>query len=322
MTTKHMGAPLLAAALLAAAALAAVARAAPAGTDFSPPWSPPPAGGGLAFSVAPFDEVVDLHGDVVDPQLSVFFAGNQFMVVHDLIAAFSQAYPRYRRIYVETLPPGALAAQIEAGALIMGNMRIDLKADVYTAGKRRIEALQKSKHWFGETYDYAANKLAIMVAAGNPRRLRGIADLGRADIRVSMPNPRFEGIARQIEAIYRKVGGAALERTIMETKVKAGTTILTQIHHRQTPLNVLTGRADAGVVWFTEAFFQQRLLHHPVGVVPIPDEDNLHVTYAAAVMRAAPHPRAARDFLKFLGTPTAQAIYRKYGFEPPPRSRP
>lgn len=289
--------------------------------NWLPPWNAPPTNG-LSFAVAPFDDVVDLHGDVVDPQLTVFFAGNQFMAVPDLVAAFKQAYPKYQRVFVETLPPGKLAAQIEAGALIMGNLRIDAKPDIYAAGSKRIAELQQEKHWFIRTYDYANNRLAIMVAAGNPKQVRGIADLGRAEVRVSMPNPQFEGIARQIEAIYRKVGGDALDQAVMQAKVADGSTILTQIHHRQSPLNILEGRADAAPVWYTEAYFQQQVLHHPIETVEIPDTDNLQVTYAAATLRAAPHPRAARDFLAFLATPQAQAVYRKYGFEPPAAAQP
>lgn len=74
--------------------------------NFLPPWNSPPAG--LQFSVPPFDAIVDLHGNIVDPQLVMFFAVNQFMVVHDLIAAFKQAHPQYQRVFVKTLPPGIL----------------------------------------------------------------------------------------------------------------------------------------------------------------------------------------------------------------------
>jgi len=306
----------------AAALLVANAWAAAGAQSFLPPWNPPPPGAGTAFAVPPFDQVVDLYGDAVNPQLTLFLAGNQFMVVPDLIAAFKRAHPRYARVFVETLPPGKLAAQIASGALIMGSLRIDAQPDVYAAGQPRIEALQRERHWFGATCDYASNKLAIMVAAGNPLGVRGIADLGQSRVRVSMPNPAFEGIGRRIEALYRKVGGEALERAVMQRKLAAGTTILTEIHHRQSPLNILDGRSDAAPVWYTESYFQQRLLHHPVATVEIPDAVNLHAIYTAAVLRAAPHPRAARDFLAFLATPEAQAVYRKYGFEPARARRP
>ncbi len=295
-------------------AVAGSANAGEPATAFLPPWNPPPAG--LQFSVPPFDAIADLHGDIVDPQLVVFFAGNQFMVVHDLMAAFQRAHPQIQRIFVETLPPGILAKQIEGGVLVMGNLRIALKPDVYTAGKGAIADQQELHGWFAERYDYARNPLAILVARGNPKHIGGLADLGRADVRVSMPNPAWEGIARQIEASYRKAGGEALDHAIMQTKVHDGSTFLTHIHHRQSPLRVLQGQSDAAPVWSTEAYFQQQILQHPVETVAIPAAQNVTATYTAARMRNAPHEQAAKDFLAFMRSPAAQAVYRKYGFLP------
>lgn len=282
-------------------------------TAYLPPWNPPPAG--LQFSVPPVDAIADLHGDIVDPQLVVFFAGNQFMVLHDLLEAFRGAYPQYQRIYAETLPPGILAKQIEGGVLVMGNLRITLKPDVYTAGKGAIADNQNKHGWFADTYDYARNPLAILVAKGNPKHIEGLKDLGRADVRVSMPNPAWEGIARQIEASYRKAGGEALEHTIMQTKVADGSTFLTQIHHRQSPLRVLNNASDAAPVWSTEAYFQQQVLHRPVETVAIPGAQNAVATYTVARMKAAPHEQAAKDFMAFMQSPAARAVYRKYGFQ-------
>lgn len=284
--------------------------------DYLPPWNPPPTGG-VSFAVPPFDAIADLHGDIVDPQLTVFFAGNQFMVVHDLVEAFKQGHPQYQRVFVETLPPGILAKQIETGSLVMGNLRIALKPDIFTNGKSSIAELQKQHGWFAETVDYARNPLAILVAKGNPKHVEGLKDLGRADVRVSMPNPQWEGIAKQIEASYRKAGGDALDRTIMDSKVKDGSTYLTRIHHRESPLRVLQGESDVAPVWSTEAYFQQQILHRPVETIAIPVEQNVTATYTAARMKDAPHEQAARDFLAFMASAEAQSIYRKYGFQPP-----
>ena len=283
--------------------------------DYLPPWNPPPAGG-VSFSVPPFDAIADLHGDIVDPQLTVFFAGNQFMVVHDLVEAFKQRYPQYQRVFVETLPPGILAKQIETGSLVMGNLRVALKPDIFTNGKSSIAELQKQRGWFADVVDYARNPLAIMVAKGNPKHVESLKDLSRPDVRVSMPNPQWEGIAKQIEASYRKVGGDALDHAIMDGKVKDGSTYLTRIHHRESPLRVLQGESDAAPVWSTEAYFQQQILHRPVETIAIPAEQNVTATYTAARMKDAPHERAAKDFLAFMASADAQAIYRKYGFQP------
>jgi molybdate transport system substrate-binding protein len=307
----------LATLLLAAFLLPAAAEPPPAATTaWLPPWNPPPKDG-EPFTVPEIDIVADLHGDVVDPELTVFFAGNQFMVVHDLVEAFRAAHPEYTRIFVETLPPGVLEKQVEQGALVVGNLRVALKPDVFTAGGKRLDELQQAHHWFSSSEVYCRNRLAIMVHQGNPKHIAGLADLGRADVRVSMPNPQWEGIGRNIEALYRKAGGSALDDTVMKTKVADGSTYLTLIHHRQTPLRILRQQSDAAPVWYTEAYFQQSILHNPVSLVEIPPEQNVDVPYAAGLMLDAPHPAAARAFMQFLLSPAGQAVYRRYGFEPP-----
>lgn len=277
---------------------------------FDPPWNKPPESS-VTFTIPGIDNVPDLFGDINDPQLVVFFAGNQFMCVDELLAAFKTAYPKYQRVFAETLPPGILAKQMEGGSLTVGNMRITLKPDVYTAGRAQVTQLKDS---FSDTVAYAYNKLAIMVAKGNGKHITGLKDLGREDVRVSMPNPAWEEIARRIEDVYVKVGGEELRKKIMDTKVKDSSTYLTQIHHRQTPMRILYGQSDAGPVWYSEVYYQQ-MIGHPVESITIPDNENISVTYMAGQLKNAPHVQAAQDFMHFITGDTAKAIYRKYGFE-------
>ncbi|MBS7565696.1 substrate-binding domain-containing protein [Mucilaginibacter sp. SMC90] len=276
---------------------------------FDPPWNTPPESK-VQFTVPGVDNVPDLFGDINDPQLVVFFAGNQFMCIDDLMSAFKKQYPQYQRVFAETLPPGILAKQIMGGSIVIGNMRITLKPDVYTAGKSRIDQMPE---YFSKTAPYAYNRLAIMVQKGNPKKVKGLKDLGRNDVRVSMPNPEWEGIGKRIEEAYVKVGGETLKNTIMDTKVKNGKTFLTQIHHRQTPMRIMYQQSDAAPVWFTEAYYQ-KMIGHPTDMVEIPEGENISATYVAGQLKTAPHAQAAQDFMDFLVSPTAKAIYKKYGF--------
>lgn len=171
--------------------------------QFDPPWNTPPQSK-VMFTIPGVDNVPDLFGDINDPQLVVFFAGNQFMCIDDLLAAFKTKYPQYQRIFAETLPPGILAKQIEGGSITIGNMRIMLQPDVYTAGKSRMDQMMA---YCTDTVVYAFNKLAIMVPKGNPKNIKGLKDLGRKEVRVSMPNPEWEGIGKRIEEAYVKAGG-------------------------------------------------------------------------------------------------------------------
>ena len=276
---------------------------------YDPPWNTPPESS-VMFTIPGIDNVPDLYGDINDPQLVVFFAGNQFMVIDDLMNAFKKAYPEYERVFAETLPPGKLADQIKGGSLTIGNMRITLKPDVYTAGKSRIIEMAD---YFDRTEVYTHNKLAIMVAKGNPLKIKGLRDLGRKKLKVSMPNPLWEGIGVRIEEAYIKAGGENLKKTIMVDKVKDGSTFLTHIHHRQTPMRMLYKQSEAAPVWYTEVHFQ-KMLGHPIDLVEIVEEENIKSTYMAGQLKNAPHPQAAQDFMDFLISTTAKEIYKKYGF--------
>jgi len=277
---------------------------------YDPPWNKPPIGSTVLFTVPGVDNVPDLFGDINNPDLIIFFGGNQFMVIDDLVAAFKEAYPAYKKVFVETLPPGILARQIESGSITIGNLRIDLKPDIFTAGKSRID---QTPEWFSRTEVYGKNRLAIMVQKGNPKNIKGLPDLGRTDVRVSMPNPAWEGIGKRIEEAYVKAGGEALKRTIMETKVKDSTTYLTQIHHRQTPMRILYNQSDAAPVWYTEAFYQA-MIGHPVEMIEIPANENIEALSVAGMLKAAPHKKAARDFMDFMMSAAGKAVYKKYGF--------
>lgn len=276
---------------------------------FDPPWNYPPESK-VHFTVPGVDNVPDLFGDINDPQLVVFFGGNQFMVIDELISAFKKEYPQYKRVFVETLPPGILARQIEGVTMTVGNMRISLKPDVYTAGKNRI---QQTPEWFSRTEVYGKNKLAIMVQKGNPKNITSLLDLGKKEVRVSMPNPAWEGIGKRIEEAYLKAGGQQLKSKIMNEKVKDSSTYLTQIHHRQSPMRILYDQSDAAPVWYTEAFYQ-KMIGHPVDMIEIPVNQNIEAISMAGLLKKAPHQEAGKNFMNFLISPTCKAVYRKYGF--------
>ena len=50
--------------------------------------------------------ITQFHGDPESAQLRLFMAGNQFVVMDNLIAEFKKQYPKYKEIYYVTIPPG------------------------------------------------------------------------------------------------------------------------------------------------------------------------------------------------------------------------
>ena len=286
-----------------------------------PPWqhgaNNPALNKGLEFTVPDADNLADFHGDLNDPKLILYYGGNSFFTMAPLVKAFEAKYPQYKgRIYFETLPPGLLAKQMaNGGTITVGNMTWTVKPDAYFAGLNAVKALIESDVLTGPPVAYVTNELAIMVAAGNPLQITGLADLARPDVRLAMPNPAFEGVARQIQASLVKAGGEPLKAMVYDQKVKAGSAVLTHIHHRQTPLFIMQGKVDAGVTWQSEVAFQSQA-GHPITAVTIPAQQNTTAIYAGAVVKGAAHAQAARHWLGFIRSPESLQIFAGYGFKP------
>ncbi len=308
---------------LAAAAICGVLLSCtPAGAQgLNPPWNGgknnPALHKGLDITVAGVDNLPDFHGDPAASKLSIFVGGNYYFAMAPLVRAFEKAHPALRgKIYYETVPPGLLSRQIaNGGTVTVGNMTWTVKADVYAAGLKRVKAMEKQGRLAGAPVPYVTNDLAIMVPKGNPAHITTLKDLGKPGVRLVMPNPKWEGIARQIQLSLKKAGGDALEKTVYETKVENGETILTHIHHRQSPMFLMEGKADAGVTWKSEAVFQESI-GNPISHINIPAAHNTTAIYAAGVLKQAPHPQAARAWVNFLTTPAALRIFKRYGFKP------
>lgn len=270
---------------------------------------------GVDFTVPEVDDLADFHGDPFTARLVLYVAGNSYFAMGPLVQAFEQLEPGLAGlIYWETLPPGVLAAQRAAGGTItVGNMTWTARPDVYLAGLSAVDEAIGTGALVGPAVAYATNTLTIMVARGNPMRIAGLADLGRQDLRLAMPNTVTEGVARQIREALIKAGGIRLAATVYGSKVADGSTTPTQIHHRQTPLWIQQGRVDAGVTWQSEAVFQEQA-GHPIGHVDIPAAQNSTGVYAAALVADAPHAAAGRAWLAFIRSPEAFAILSRYGF--------
>ena len=117
--------------------------------------------------------------------------------------------------YWETIPPGLLVRQIQAGGTItVGNMTWTVHADVYAAGLKRMETEIKNGYVTGPAEPYVTNTLTIMVPKGNPANITSLKDLAKPGVRLVMPNPEFEGIGRQIKNSLAKAGGDELVRAV------------------------------------------------------------------------------------------------------------
>ena len=208
------------------------------------------------FPVIPPERGNDLYNleAAETADLVLFMAGNQFMAMADIVAAFREAHPEIGKIFYETLPPGMELKQILAGGAVFRDRVLRVTPDIYSAvSETAMQQLSAAGHIAPGNYRlYLHNRLSLMVPAGNPTGIATVGDLGRPEIRISQPDPANEDIAHHILDMYRDAGGEHLVHRIMEEKRTAGTTLMTVVHHRETPLRIADGAADVGPVWATE----------------------------------------------------------------------
>jgi len=266
----------------------------------------------VEFVVPPVNVVTDLHGDP-GARLVVLLNGNQWMVLPDLLASFTAAHPDHGDLFVETLPPGILVAQVRHGALQMGSLRLSVRPDVLAAAPGVLEQLH-GEGLVDAPVRYASNDLALLVAPGNPLGITDWPDLARPEVRVAMPDPAIEGVGELIARALTAAGGVKLRERVMTTGADRGTTRYTRIHHRQSPAWIDAEEVDVAPVWTTEA-----RTHDPAGVqtVSLPPASNITGHYAAARVRAGTNPAGATAFLQHLTSPPGQEVYRSHGFAGP-----
>ncbi len=258
-------------------------------------------------------------GDSYTADLVLYLAGNQFMVMEELIRDFLGRHPDIGSVYVETIPPGQiLKGQILQQGQIDGKNTAQ-NPDIY-ASVNLGHLKQLKKKGIMDTYMiYIHNKLELMVAAGNPKGIKGPEDLGRDDLVQSHPNPLTEGIFRFYGSemlkdlgLYEKVTGNAECRSCWAIE---GKTWFTSRHHRETPDRIEKGEADVGIVWTTEVVEAKKHGRRIDGVpIPAPLNKAHKVGYAIGALSTGRNAKNAQAYLAFLATDTAQSIYEKYGF--------
>jgi molybdate transport system substrate-binding protein len=141
---------------------------------------------------------------------------------------------------------------------------------------------------------FAHNKLAIIVAKGNPKKVKGLADFSKLTFVLCAP-----------EVPCGKYGAEALSKAgvkappkSLETNVKAVVT------------KVTSGAADAGIGYVTDA----KAAAASAEGVEIPDAQNVIAEYPMAVLKQSTNANLAFAFVDYILGPEAQAVLSKYGF--------
>jgi len=218
----------------------------------------------------------------------VFAAASLTEAFNDAQAALASTDPGLS-ITFSFAGSGALVTQVQQGA------PADVIATADTASMRRLSdaGLVEAPTTF------ARNRLQILVAPGNPRRIGALADLARTDLRVVLEDesvPAGTYASQMLQAV-----GVTVRPVSKEADVKAAVS------------KVTTGEADATIVYVTDVAATGSRGQG----VEIPAAQNVEADYPIAIVKATSHRTAAGAFIESVVRGGGQAALRRRGFLPP-----
>ena len=227
------------------------------------------------------------------PAVTVFAAASLKNALDDVVRAYTTATGT--EVKVSYAASSAIARQIEQGA----------PADVFiSADSDWMDALAKKNLIVTSSRrDVLTNHLALVAPVASTVRLavrRGMpiaAALG-PDGRLAIAGP---------DVPAGRYGQASLESLGVWPSVKDHLARTENV--RATLAFVARGETPLGIVYDTDARIEPKV--RVVGLFP--DASHPRIVYPAALVAGANGKRGA-DFLKFVQSPTASAIFRRYGF--------
>lgn len=189
---------------------------------------------------------------------------------------------------------GTLQQQIEQGAPV----------DVYiSASPDQMDALAKQNLLLTDTrQDLVGNRVVLIVPA-NATGISNFDDLRSLNVKVvAVGEPQTVPAGKYGQEVLTHMG---LYQTLKPKLVFAKDV-------RQVLTYVASGNADAGIVYATDAKSTSQ-----VRVVATASEDSHSpVLYPVAVLKDSKDISAARKFVAFLRSPSAQAVFEEFGFSP------
>jgi molybdate transport system substrate-binding protein len=180
---------------------------------------------------------------------------------------------------------------------LTGQLQQGAQADVFAAADTtHMTTLQNAGMLVDPPTTFAHNKLEIVVAKGNPKRVQTLADLSHAGLVVVLADPSVPAGKYAQQALTR--AQVLVHPASLEVQV---TSVLSK---------VAFGEADAGIVYVSDIATNTK-----VTGVPISDEQNVTADYPIAMLKSATNPTAAEAFIALVLSSDGQAMLKAAAFQ-------
>lgn len=220
-------------------------------------------------------------------------------------ASLKAALDEITTLYKAEKPNGTVAISYAGSGTLRQQIEQGAPADVFLSADTTNMDTLKDKGLVdnGTVKNLLQNKVVLIVPSDSKATLTSFEGVtsDSAIKKIALGEPTTVPAGKYAEQIftYYNMLDAVKEKTVYAKDVTEVRTF------------VESGNADAGVVYSTDA----KLSGDKVKIIATAsDASHDPVTYPAAVVKATKHAVASQDYLNFLTTDAAKAVFVKYGF--------
>jgi molybdate transport system substrate-binding protein len=215
-------------------------------------------------------------------------------------ASLTAAYTEIGEAFKTEHPGANVVLSFDASSALVTQINEGAPADVFaSADEANMTKLTDAGGNAGEPQIFATNSLQILVGAGNPKGITGVADLAKPDLLYVTCAPEVpigKYAAQVLTAANVTVTPVSFEQNVKGIVTK-----------------VTAGEADAGIVYITDVI----AAGSAADGVDIPADINVTATYPVVATKTAPNPMGAQAFVDFVLSDQGQKILASYGFTAP-----
>lgn len=178
------------------------------------------------------------------------------------------------------------------------------QGDLYLPGEPTYRSRHLAEGLLGDVVTVGHNQMAIMVAKGNPLKIKGDAkELLRQDVTVIIGNASSGSVGKEAKDILTGLGiyDQVLDRAVYLSS-----------DSRDLSHAMKTGRADAILNWRAVGYFPDNSQY--VDVIDLDPKIAKPQALLLNLLTFSRNQETARKFMTFAAGPEGQAIFRKHGF--------
>jgi molybdate transport system substrate-binding protein len=209
------------------------------------------------------------------------------------------------RIVADYQSAYGVEVQIQFGGsnTLLSQIEIARTGDLFLAADHSYLELARKKGLLAETLPLATMRAVMIVPRANPRKLSGLADLLRTDVRTALGNPDQAAIGHVVRNVIQSSGHwKELEKCITDRGVF-------QPAVAEVANSVKLGAVDAGIVWNTVATGDSSLT-----VISPPEFAAATAQVALGVLKCSTQPTAALRFAQYIAD-RGLAVFKEFGYQ-------